>query len=122
MSNILTAKVDTKGFVEAYIKLWNGGLQLTPKEVAVMSEIVLSYMVFNKDGVNEPYLTDLVFATKNVNRIKSVLDLSKQNWGNYKIKLKEKRVLIENGERIELNRLFLPKKEITFRFELIDDE
>jgi len=120
MENVLRARVTKEGHIDAYLKIWNGGLQLTDRELDVVKELVRSYMEFTEGGVKEPYLTQMIMSSENANRIKRKLKLSKQNFSNIKTKLKDKKVLLEDGEEnIFFNPMFIPKKEITFKFEIV---
>jgi hypothetical protein len=120
MKNVLTARVTKEQHVNAYLQLWNGGLKLTDRELKVVKEIVKSYMEFEQGGVKEPYLSQMVLSTENANRIKKELKLSKQNFSNIKTKLKDKKVLLTDQEdRTYVNPTFIPKKSITFNFDVI---
>jgi DNA-directed RNA polymerase len=119
-SAVHKAKVTNAQFIDAYLRIWNGGLKLTEVELKVVKVIIQAYMKHHGNGLNEPYLTDIVFSIKSVNAMRKELKFSTQNWGNYQKKLKEKSVLLEKDDVVFLNPAFIPKKEITFKFEIID--
>lgn len=119
MKNVLKARLSKDDFIVAYLKIWNGGLQLTDKEFSIVVEIVKLYMDYTEQGVKDPALSELVFSPKNMKKVKEVLDISKQNWNNYKNKLIEKKIILGDETGPTLNPLLYPKKEITFEFEII---
>ena len=123
MENVLVAHVTKEKHVDAYLRIWNGGLQLTDRELEVVKKLISSYQEFEGAGVQEPYLTEMLFSQKNIRKIKDDLNLSKQNWGNIKKRLKEKKVLIDGKEEdvIYFNTMLLPKEEITFKFNIKDE-
>jgi len=116
----LIAKVDTVGFVDAYLKLFNGGLKLTDKEFSIMKEFILLRMQYSKDGAKGDVPRELVFLPKNVNRIKDKLAISKQNWGTYKDSLLIKKAIVQFGDVFDINPILIPRKEITFKYEVYE--
>jgi hypothetical protein len=114
------AKVTKRGHIDAYLKLWNGNLQLSIRELEVAGFIINEYMTHKENGLIEPYLSEFLFDAKAILLMKKALKMSNQNWANYKSSLKAKRVLVVDGERVCVNTMFLPKDSITFEFEIID--
>ena len=114
---ILTAKIQSKEhLVKNYLEIFNGGLKLTDKEFDIVKEFVLIYLKYSEDGVKEPTLSEFTFSNKNIQRVKTVLDISKQNWNNYRNKIIEKKAVIEKDGELFLNPVIIPQEEITFKF------
>lgn len=114
----LVARVDKDGHIRNWIRIWNGGLQLTEKEQVFFGELLSLVMTMQEDGIKEPYLSQLVFSTKEMEKIKTKLGLSKQGLSNYKISLRDKGVIAQddNGDYRILPQL-IPEESITFKFE-----
>lgn len=119
MENVLTARLNKPKFIEAYLRIWNGGLQLTDKEFEVAVEILKLHDIYTEAGVQEPVASEMIFQPKNIKAIKDKLDVSKQSWNNYKTKLIEKKVLLSNNDLLIVNPMLIPKTELTFKFEII---
>ena len=86
-----------------------------------MKEFILLFMRYSNDGVKQPTLNELIFSIKNINNIKTKLEISKQNWSNYKQKLIEKKALYQrDGEECFINPILIPRLRITFEFEIVE--
>lgn len=112
----LTTKVTRDEFINQYITIWNGGLQLTEKEREVLHKFLLRYLELIDNGLKEPYIGELVFASKNVREIGTELGLTAQGINNYKAQLRDKGVLIDKGDHYEIHPRLIPQKELTFKF------
>ena len=119
MKNVLEARLSKEDFIVAYLKIWNGALKLTDKELSIVVEIIKLYFSYIDQGVKEPALSELVFRLKNIQKLRDDLNISKQNWTNYKVRLQEKKVVLNSLEGQTLNPLLFPKEELTFKFEII---
>lgn len=113
----LVAKVDKHRHITNWIRIWNGGIQLTEKEQVFFGEILSLAMTLKEEGIKEPYLGQLVFSTKEMDKIKTKLGLSKQGLSNYKMALRDKGVIVKNevGDYFIPPQL-IPEKSITFKF------
>ena len=119
MKDILTTRADRDGIIDTYLKLFNGGLKLTDKEFAILKEFVKLHVSYMEEGVKEPFLSELVFSAKNIKQVKLDLEITKQNWNNYKQKLQDKKVILNIDGIYRVNPMLIPRQEITFRFEVI---
>ncbi len=114
----LTAKVDRHEHIRLWVRLWNGGLQLTEKEQLFFGEILYRVMDLQEDGIKEPYLGQLIFSTSALNEIKEKLNLSKQGLNNYKMALKNKGIIYKDDDgAYHIKGQLIPQKSITFKFE-----
>ena len=113
----LVTHVNKHTHVLNWIRLWNGGFNLTEKEQAFFGAILEKYLTLIEDGVKEPYIGELVFSTKNMNEIKDSLNLTKQGLTNYKVALKDKGVIRKNDAGVwTVLPMLVPKTEVTFSF------
>ena len=111
----LTARVDREKHIRLWLKAWNGGLQLTDKELELAGELLFRAMKMIDDGIKEPYLSELLFNTKTLTEIKVKLELSKQGYNNYKKSLIDKGVILVDGG-YHINPKLIPQETLTFEF------
>lgn len=120
---IKVCKTTERDLPEMYLKVLNGILGLTDGEVKLTSIIISKYRVYGKDGLREPYLSKFVFSTDGRKDICAELDgMSNQNLGNKLKQLVDKGVLTNAEDGYTLHASLLPQPEITFKFEVLDDE
>ena len=121
---IKVCKTTEKDLPVQYLKVLNGILGLTEGEIKLTSIIISKYRVYGKDGLREPYLSKFVFSTDGRKDICAELDgMSNQNLGNKLKQLVDKGVLQNSTEDgYTLHASLLPQSEITFKFEIIDDQ
>lgn len=113
----LIAQVNRHSHITNWVKLWNGGLQLTEKEQLFLGEILYRYMDLEEKGIKEPYIGQLVFSAKTMTEIKDKLSLSKQGLNNYKMALRNKGVIFKDEEgAYHVRPQLIPQKSITFKF------
>lgn len=114
----LRLKTDRKDHIDKYLRVWNGLMGLTTKEFNVTKSILETYVDVKDGGVEEPYLSEIVFSNKKLKPIKEKYKLNHANWYSLKKSLLAKRVLYET-EGLTINPRLIPQTEITFKF-LID--
>lgn len=114
----ISANVTKTQHVDAYLKIWNGGLQMTPKELDITKAIIALYERYSDDNVKEPSLSEMVFSAKNLRVLKEDLEISKQNWSNYKTSLLKKRVLFSKNGDLRINPYLIPADTLTFKFNI----
>ena len=113
----LIARVNKEGHIRNWIRIWNGGLQLTDKEQDFFSELLSVTMTLKEAGIKEPYLGQLVFGTKELDKIKDKLNLSKQGLSNYKMSLRDKNIIVKDDEGdYHIPAQLIPEESITFKF------
>ena len=116
MSRVLKIETNKDGIIDAYLKIWNGGIKLTDKEFDITKEYIRMYIDYTEGGVKEPYLSEMLFSSANTKRIKDKLNISKQNWNNYKTTLLTKKIFLIQGDLVQINPLIIPQDELTFKF------
>ena len=114
----LTARVNRHAHIAHWIRIWNGGLQLTANEQMLLGELLFKYMGLIEKGIQEPYLGQLTFDSRSMAEVKEKLNLSKQGLGNYKKGLKEKGAIFKDEQGVyHINPKLIPQESITFKFE-----
>lgn len=114
----LIAKVNRHTHIEYWVKLWNGGLQLTDKEQAFLMEILYRAMDLSEKNITEPYLGQLVFGANVMAEIQDKLSLSKQGLNNYKMSLRDKGVIYKGDDgAYHIESKLMPQKQVTFKFD-----
>lgn len=112
----LTARVNRDEFIDQYITIWNGGLNLTDKEKEVLHKFLSRYLDMMANGLKEPYIGELVFAPKTVREIGVELGLTAQGINNYKAQLRGKGVILQVGDHYEIHPRLIPQTKLTFNF------
>jgi len=119
---ILRTKTTWDEFPIKYLKVLNGTLKLTDKELELTAEIIKEYIKYGSQGLQEPFLSKFVFSTEGRKNICDNLNgLSTQNLGNKLQQLLDKGVLIKDEAGFSLSSRLLPDTEITFKFDIVDD-
>lgn len=113
---ILEKQTTAADFPKDFLKVINGSLKLTDKELDLAAIIIGMYLTY-QSKMEEPFLSKYIFSTEGRKQIcEASGDLSAQNLGNKLKQLVDKRVLQQiNGDYI-LNKKCMPTPEITFRF------
>lgn len=120
---ILRTKTTLNDLPLKYLKVLNGTLKLTEKELELTAALVKKYMYFGSQGLKEPFLSKFVFSTDERRSLcESLNSLSVQNLGNKFQQLVDKGVLVKDETGYSLLHSLLPQEEVTFKFIIIDDE
>ena len=119
---IYKTKVTEDEFIKSYLRLWNGGIGLTQKELDILFFFIKKKRQYEADGVPEKYINEMLFKTDNITEIKKELNMSNSNWGNYKAKLIEKNILIEKDDYTFIVPMLIPKEKVTIEFIIEDND
>ena len=92
---------------------------MTTKEVEIVKFFVVKYNKFLMDWLYKTYAHKLTYSIESFDEMRNSLDLSPQNWGNYKSSLRKKKVFL-GDEQIYLNPKILLDQEVTFKFKRYD--
>jgi biotin operon repressor len=117
-------KIDIKttedNYTTLWLVLWQGALNLTPREREVLAAILDKYLELDKGGVTDPWIYKLCFDKDSRKEYCEKLSISSFNLTNLVAGLKEKGALIDmesDGSTLtKISLQLIPKKEITFRF------
>jgi len=107
------AKVTSKEFVKAYLRLL--GIELTVTERKVLEELVLRTYTYSKD-LKEPYLSQII--GMQWSDIKKIAEISSNQASNVKKSLISKGFITS---ALSVKPFLLPQKEISFEF-IVSDE
>lgn len=120
---VLQTKTTLNDLPLTYLRVLNGTLKLTEKELELTAALIKKYMYFGSQGLKEPFLSKFVFSTEERRSLcESLNGLSIQNLGNKFQQLVDKGVLIKDDSGYSLQHSLLPQTEITFKFIIINDE
>lgn len=120
---VLQTKTTLNDLPLRYLRVLNGTLKLTEKELELTAALVKKYIHFGTQGLKEPFLSKFVFSTEERRSLcESLNGLSIQNLGNKLQQLMDKGVLVKDEMGYSLLHSLLPQEEITFKFIIIDDE
>jgi hypothetical protein len=113
-------KTTKESFSTMWLVLWQGALNLTPRERDVMAEILDRYMELTKEGVTIPWSYKLCFDSDSRKKYCEKLEISSYNLTNLLSGLKEKGAIYDvsaDGVTITfISKQLIPVKEITFNF------
>ena len=106
-----------------FARVLNGMYGLTESELKLTAAISERYVEYKEQGLKEPFLSKFVFSTEERKRLCDTLDgLSNQNLGNKFKQLVDKKVLLPFEGSYKLSTALLPEAELTFKFEIVNDE
>jgi hypothetical protein len=110
--------VSQEGFCRAYITLMNGSINLTSTEIDILEQYINKYLELKKEGLNGKYLNKILFSLDVRKEIREKLNWEAPYFNNYFKFLKNKKMINKVGEDFELNPFMIPRKEITFEFDI----
>lgn len=100
---------------KAFLRILNGNMGLTPRELDLTATIAERYSEFSAKGLIEPFLSEFIFNTDGRKHLmESMGDSSAQNLGNVLKALVAKGVLGQDGKNYVLNPRLLPKEQVVF--------
>ena len=76
---VYKAKVNKEGFIRAYIRLWNGGLGMTTKEVDILAFFISKNIECVEKKTPEDYIPEIVFGPASISDMKTKCNLSNSN-------------------------------------------
>lgn len=102
-------------FYKKYITIFQGELKLTEKELTILMNLIKRFIELE---LKYKELTDIVlFESSNIIQLCKDNNMSINQYHNIKSALIEKQAIFKKKDgTLLLNRLLLPKKEITFKF------
>lgn len=113
---ILSKQTTVEDFPADFLKVINGSLKLTDKELNLAAIIIGRYIAY-QSKMEEPYLSKYIFSTEGRKEICELSgELSAQNLGNKLKQLVAKRILQVVDGNYLINTKCLPVPEVTLRF------
>lgn len=118
-STPITFNVTQNEFIKAYLNLFKGLAELTPKEIDVLEQFILHQIKFEKDGLSGPYLSEFLFSVKTRKNIQDNLGFSYNQLHNYFCGLLKRNLIKEIDGHYYIDEILIPKQSITFEFNFI---
>jgi hypothetical protein len=116
----LSAVVTRKQLVSAYLQIWKGGFKFTETQFDLIRMLVEEYLNLYEQGMRDPYLSESVLSTARFHNLRFKFKVKKQRMYNLKAELKKLNALVKHPDEnyLTINPQLIPKKSITFNFEL----
>jgi hypothetical protein len=116
-SKILTLRISQEDYIEKYLLLWKGYLNLTNSDISVLKEFIIIFRSIN--NTNEDLAFIEVFNKENRKVVADRLGISEYSFNNIFMRLKnEKGIIQKTRYGYRLNPKVLPVDEITFKFKI----
>lgn len=115
-SKVLTIKVNEDNFIENYLLLWKGYLELTDSDIRVLIEFITIFNQVKLTNNNEDLCFIKVFNKDNRKFVISKLNISEYSFNNMFMRLKKKGIINKTDYGYRLNSKILPVDNITFNF------
>jgi hypothetical protein len=114
-SKVLKIKVNNTDYIDKYLLLWKGYLNLTDGDIAVLKEFIIIF--HNTNIENEDLAFIIVFNKENRKAIADKLNISEYSFNNIFMRLKNKKGIIQKTDYgYRLSAKVLPVEEVTFKF------
>lgn len=114
-----TININTTGdnFTTLWLVLWQGALDLTPRERSVLAAILDKYLELEKDGLKPPYIYKMCFDSDARKEYCEKLEISSFNLTNTLSGLKSKGAITEESKGVYgIAEQVIPHREILFKF------
>lgn len=118
-SKPLIIKVSQEEYIEKYLLLWKGYLNLTTSDIAILVEFISIFNILKLTNPNEDLCFIEVFNKENRKIIADKLQISEYSFNNTFMRLKNQKGIIEKTKYgYRLNSKILPVLSITFNFSI----
>lgn len=113
-----TINIQTNGnFTTLWLVLWQGALDLTPRERSVLAAILDKYLELEQEGLKPPYVFKMCFDAEARKEYCDKLEISSFNLTNTIGALRQKGAIMEELKGVyTIPDQVLPKREVTFKF------
>ncbi len=120
-SKPLTIRVSKEEYIEKYLLLWKGFLELSPSDIDILVEFITIFNTLKVEQSNEDLCFLEVFSPESRKNIATKLNISKYSFNNTFMKLKNQKGIIEKTKYgYRLSSKILPVPSITFNFKIED--
>lgn len=118
-SKPLTIKVSKDSYIENYLLLWKGYLNLTSSDIAILVEFITIFNKLKLSNTNEDLCFIEVFNKDNRKVIADKLKISEYSFNNTFMRLKNQKGIIEKTKYgYRLSSKVLPSPSVTFIFKI----
>ena len=104
-----------------WVNLIAGLSNLTDREIDVLVVILNKRKVLIKEGIKQPYLSQILFSTETRKEYCGFLGITEYNFTNLLGSLRKKNSLIKTNEIEDVHQRLIPAEEMLIKFELTDD-
>lgn len=115
-NRIINVKGTLAEITNIYLRVLLAKVRLTEKQLDVASSLVTRYAVYVRDGVKEPYASNLLFSTESRKGIVKELKISAPHLNNTFKSLLEKHILAKKGDSYRIDPGLIPSSGIIFNF------
>jgi hypothetical protein len=116
----LKFEIDFKEWVTKYTEIWIGPFSLTKKEVEILNEIQMIYLQLEEAGKVTGEIESFLF--ENRFGIGNALDYKNLAFRKHLKNLSEKGCIMMKDDRLIIHKYLIPKKELSFSFNVKDFE
>lgn len=121
MERVLVAKVRSEyEFVSTFLMLMNGMLQLTPSEIKVLTEFVLTHYQMAKEGADEEEIGELLFSDEYrqliADKLSNEKTMTKANLTAYLKVLVNKRLIHNTTYGFGIDKKLIPVERFTIKY------
>lgn len=115
----LVIKASQEEYIEKYLLLWKGYLNLTSSDIAILVEYISIFNELRKTNSNEDLCFIEAFNKDNRKAIVAKLQISEYSFNNIFMRLKNQKGIIQKTKYgYRLNSKVLPTTSITFNFKI----
>ncbi len=118
-SKPLTIKTSKDKYIEDYLLLWKGYLNLTTSDIAVLVEFITIFNNLKLSNTNEDLCFIEVFNKDNRKIVADKLNISEYSFNNTFMRLKNQKGIIQKTKYgYRLSSKVLPVSSVTFNFKI----
>lgn len=112
---ILKRKVEQKDFYKVYLKTLNGHMNLTNRELDVLTELCKLQSKFIKEGYEDDKLSKMIFSSLSRETMRNTLEISSFNLNNIIKSLRDKQYITKiSGVQVINPRVYVPDTDTTY--------
>lgn len=112
---ILRRKVELKDFYKVYLKTLNGHMNLTNRELDVLTELCKLQSKYTKEGYTDNKLSKMIFSSLSREEIRTTLGISSFNLNNIMKSLRDKNYVTKiDNIQIVHPRVYVPDTDSTY--------
>lgn len=116
----ITIKVLNSTYIENYLLLWKGYLELTDGDIKVLIEFIIIFNKIKLTNNNDDLCFIEVFNKESRKSIMTKLKISEYSFNNIFMRLKKKTIIQKTKYGYRLKSAVIPVDNITFNFKLED--
>jgi predicted Rossmann fold nucleotide-binding protein DprA/Smf involved in DNA uptake len=119
LSTKIPFNVTSEEYIKAYLLIFKGLAELTGKEISVLEQFIIKQAKLEAKGLSGEELSELLFSVKSRKEIQEILGFSYNQLHNYFVELVKRNLIAERGGYYYIDDYLLPKRSITFEFNIV---